>query len=197
VKKQRVSTTISQKHLELLKKYVEKYESQQKVLELALESLDSIESLKNSSKMNQALTWEERYWTCLKSTKAACFIQKDGLRILMGSADIELFHEHVTKHKPMEYNIEYFFRKPLKECSLKEVIDGLVFIAIMSNWFDTVDYTDNISFYMLIITHSLGLNNSILNKDMFESLFKTYGVTFESTISEKTIFMKVLKKQTQ
>lgn len=46
--KRRVSTTISIKHWELLKKYTEKYETQQKVLELALESLEK-EKEKQSS----------------------------------------------------------------------------------------------------------------------------------------------------
>jgi len=32
-----------------------------------------------------------------------------------------------------------------------------------------------------------------LNKIMFESVFKTYGVEVESTISEKTIFMRIFK----
>ncbi len=39
MKKYRVNTTISQKHHELLKEFVGKYGTQQKVLEHALESL--------------------------------------------------------------------------------------------------------------------------------------------------------------
>jgi hypothetical protein len=46
----RISTTISQKHWELLKKHAEKFETQQKALELALESLE------NSSKQSPELT---------------------------------------------------------------------------------------------------------------------------------------------
>jgi len=81
----------------------------------------------------------------------------------------------------------------LQLLSLKEVVDGLVVIAKMSNWFDTLEDKDNGDHYQLIITHSLGLNNSILNKEMFESVFKTYGVKVESTISEKMIFMNIFK----
>ena len=54
LKTHRISTTISQKHWELLKKHTEKFETQQKVLEHALESLE------NSSKQNPELTREER-----------------------------------------------------------------------------------------------------------------------------------------
>ena len=120
--KRRICTTISQKHWEILKRHVDKFETQQKALEFALESLD------NGSKQSPALTreekWEERYWICLKSTKLACFIQKDGLKILLETGNINLLNEHVAKYKPMEYNIKYYLQKPLKELSLKEVVDG-------------------------------------------------------------------------
>lgn len=189
--KRRICTTVSQKHWELLNKYSEKYETQQKALEKALECLE------NSSKQSQTLTqeekWEEKYWTLIKATKTACYIQKDGLKILLETANIELFKDYVTQHKPVEYAIEYYLQKPLKELSLQEVINGLVIIAKMSNLFDTADFTEEEGHYKIIITHSLGINNSKFNLMTFESVFKTYGVKVESTISEKMIFMKIFK----
>jgi hypothetical protein len=183
----RISTTIKQKYWELLNKHVEKYGTQQKVLEVALENLE------HSSKQSSASTWEDRYWMLLKSTKLACCVQKDCLRILIKTADTELFKEYVTCHKPMEYAVEYYLQKPLKESSLKDVINGLVIISRLSNWFDTVDQTDDGGHFTLIITHSLGLTNSKLHLMAFESLFETYGVKTKSTISEKTIFVKIFK----
>jgi hypothetical protein len=184
----------------LLNKYAGKFETQQKALEVALESLDKMENMEKGSKQNTTLTreeeWEERHWSCIKSSKVACFVQKDGLKILLENTKVELILEYMTKYQPMVYNIEYFFEKPLQECSLKMVVDGLVSISRLSNWFDTVDLRDNDDNYMLIFTHSLGLNNSKINKVMFDSVFKTYGVKYESTISEKTIFMTVFKNQT-
>lgn len=187
LKTHRISTTISQKHWELLKKNAEEFETQQKALERALECLE------NRSKHIQALAEEEKLWMRLASVKTACLIQKDSLKMLMETSDIELQKEHVTKNKPIEYVIEYYFQKPLKECSLKEVIDGLVINARISNWFDTVDCTDDGSHYTLKLTHSLGINTSKLIKILDESVFKTYGVKAESTISEKTIFIKIFK----
>ena len=49
--------------------------------------------------------------------------------------------------------------------------------------FDTVDYMDNGDYYLLALTHSLGLNNSKLNQTTFESLFETCGANVESKIS--------------
>lgn len=185
--KRRICTTISQKHWEILKKYVEKFETQQKALELALESLE------NSSKPSPALTREEKFWMAHRTVNTACFLQKDALKILVETADIKLFEEYVTRHKPIEYVIEYYFQKPLKECELKEIIEGLVVAIRMSHFFDTIDHTDNGGHYTLLFTHSLGLNASKINLMSFESMFKTYGVKFESSISEKTIFMKIFK----
>lgn len=187
MKTHRISTTISQKHWELLKKHTEELGTQQKVLELALESLE------NSSKQRPELTREERIWLTQKSMKTICSILKDSLKVLLESANIEMFNEYLNKYKPLEYTMEYYFQKPLKEMNLKEVMEGLVIMGGMSNWFDTINYTDDGNHYTLLITHSLGLNNSKLNRRGIESLFETYGVKAESTISEKTIFMKIYK----
>jgi hypothetical protein len=187
LKKHRIATTVSEKHWEILKKHAEKFETQQKALELALECLES------SSKQRLALTEEEKFWMCVASNKAVCTVHKDFLKMLMETADIELHKEYVTRNKPIEYIIEYHLQKPLKECSLNEVINAIVFATKMSHWFDTVDYMDDGGHYTLIITHSLGFNNSKIIQVLHESVFKTYGVETKSEISEKTIFMKILK----
>ncbi|WP_292374079.1 hypothetical protein [Methanosarcina sp. UBA411] len=187
MKTHRISTTISQKHWELLKKHTEEFGTQQKVLELALESLE------NSSKQSPELSREERIWLTQKSMKTICPILKDNLKVLLETANIEMFNEYLNKYKPLEYTMEYYFQKPLKEISLKELLDGVVITGGMSNWFDTIDYTDDGNHYTMLITHSLGLNNSKINKMGIESMFETYGVRVESTISEKTIFMKIFK----
>lgn len=183
----RISTTISQKHWELLKKHAEKLETQQKTLKCALECLE------NKSKQTPALTEEESVWLTQKSMKTMCTILKDNLKVLMETANVEMFNEYWNKYNPLEYTIEYYFQKPLKEISLKELIDGVVTIERMSNWFDTIDYTDDENYYTMIITHSFGLNGSRINKIGIETLFKNYGARIKSTISEKTIFMRIYK----
>lgn len=162
-------------------------ETQKKTLELALECLE------NSSKPKLAFTEEEQFWMHMASVKATCLVQKDFLKTLIETADIELQKEYVTLHKPIEYAIEYCLQKPLRECSLNEVINGLVVSARMSHWFDTVDYSDDGGYYTLRITHSLGFNNSKIVQICHESVFKTYGVKAESVNSAKTMFMKVYK----
>jgi len=101
--------------------------------------------------------------------------------------------EYVIKNKPMKCAVELFHQRSLQECSLKEVVDGLTIVFRTSHMFDTVDYKDNGDYYLLILSHSLGLNNSKIGLTTFESVFKTYGVNIKSRISEKTIFMKVFK----
>ena len=187
MKNHRICTTISEKHWGLLHKLVEKFETQQKTLEVALESLEN--NLKSSPKS----TCEEKYWELLKETKTACFIQKDALKVILENVDFEKLNEYVKQQKPMEYNIEYYNQKPLNECCLKEVIEGLVIITKLSNWFDTVDIKEENGFYMVIFTHNLGFNSSKINNMTFESMLKTYGVKFNSTVSERTIFMKIFK----
>jgi len=187
LKKHRVATTISEKHWKLLEKHAEKFEAQQKALEIALECLE------NSSKQCPELTFEQKYWLGCESIDSMCCVQKDALKILMETVNFERFKEYVIQNKPIECVVEFFYQKSLKECSLKEVVEGLTIVFRISHLFDTVDYTDNGDHYLLALTHSLGLNNSKLNVTTFESVFITCGVNFESIISEKTIFMKVFK----
>lgn len=187
MKKYRINTTISTQHYTLLKKYVEKYESQQSVLEHALESLE------NNSVQSHRLSPEDELWIRYTGVKSACLVQKEGLFWLMNTADIEQLQKIMTDQKPIEYAIEFYLQKPLKECSLKEVVEGLVINSRMSHWFDTTDYTDDGDHYTVKITHSLGLNNSKMLEILDGSVFKTYGAKTEITISEKTFFMKIFK----
>jgi len=52
----RLSTTISPDHWELLKKYLKKHKTQQKVLEVALDNLD------NNSLQEQMLSPDDKLW---------------------------------------------------------------------------------------------------------------------------------------
>jgi len=187
LKTHRISTTISQKHWELLKEHSEIFETQQKALELALESLE------NSSKQSPVLTLEEKYWMRIKRAKSAVIIEKNAFKFLIETTDVELLSEIFSRDKTIEYTIELYFQKPLEECSLKEVIDRLVINLKITNWFDTVDYTDTGGDYKLIMTHFFGFNFSKIIRTSIENMFKTYGVKADSIVSVKTIFMRISK----
>lgn len=186
MQKHRICTTISQKHWDILKEYVVKFETQQKVLELALDNLVHI------SISSAALPREEQIWLALRTMDSACILQKDALKVLLKTADMELFKEYVKQNKPIEYMIEYYFQKPIKECSINEVIEGLVTNARMSHTFDTIDHTDYGSYHTLFFAHSLGLNQSKTALIVLESLFiRSCGVKAEIQISEKTVFARI------
>jgi hypothetical protein len=187
LKKQRISTTISHKHWELLKKYEEKYKTQQKALEVALESLE------NSSKQITELTPEDKTWMRLKKEKFVCVLEKNAFRTLIRNANVEPLQEYIIQHKIMELSIEIFLQRPMKDISLKEVIDGLVSTGFLVNWYDMIHYTDESSHYTLLFTHSFGPNVSQLLGHTFESLFQKYGAKTEITISPVSIFVKVFK----
>ncbi len=174
MKTHRISTTISQKHWELLKKQAEKYETQQKTLEFALECLE------NSSKKGPALSLEEKYWMRLKKAKSLVIIEKTTFKLLIETADIELLSELFIRNKTIEYTIELYFQKSLEECSLKEVIDGLIVNLKITSWIDTIDYTDCEGHYKLIITHDFGVNFSKIATIWIENMFTAYGIKTES-----------------
>lgn len=187
--KRRVCTTISAKHWELLKKYTEKYETQQKVLELALESLEK-------EKQCPVLSPEEQVWLCMRELNVFCLLHKDLFRELSKTADVERFDKLLTKLRLAEYGVVLYNQKSLKECTLKEVMDGLVITTKAGKWLDEIKYTDDGNYYTLRVNHSvvccgIGFSNSF--KLYFEGLFEAYGAKTETKISENNIFMKIYK----
>jgi hypothetical protein len=189
LKNHRISTTISQKHWALLNKYMEKYHTQQNVMEHALESLEK------NSEPRASRTKEEELWfrIGMEIRGTLVIFQKDSTKILLDTADIERLREYAIKEKPIEFAIEYYYQKHLKECSLQELIDGIIINIKMQNSSAAIDYKDNGDSYTINVSHSLGINMSKLLVIMHESLFKSYGVRYECKFSERSIFFKIYK----
>lgn len=186
LRKYRLSTTISMNHWAILKKLSERYGTQQKVLEVALENL-------NNPGHVGSLTREEELWLELYNVKSICMVQRDGLRVLIDCMDIDRWGEYVAQQNPMLFVIEVNLQKALKECSLKEILDTMLINSQISRQFDTTNYSDDGEYYTLKYTHDLGLNNSKMHKILNESLFDSYGAKTECQISERSVFMKIYK----
>lgn len=190
MKKYHLHTTLSLKHKDMLDRLKGKYDTQQKVLELALESLES------GSKKNDQLSREDKFLLYVfKESGWVCSVPKDALKLLVETVDLDRLREYVDRSKPLEYTMEFYAQKPLKECRLNDILDAAVESSRMSNWFDTIGYTDDGDHYTLKIYHSMGFNTTKIYQIFFESLFNSYGVKCESMISESTLFMTVHKSR--
>lgn len=187
MKKHRVHTTISAKHWELLKRHTEKFETQQKVIEHALENLEN-------GSTNQKLSPEMHLWMRIgRDMTPISLLHRNFLEALFVTADIEKIEKITTVLKPGEYLVEWYYQKPLKNCSLKEVIDGIIFTTKRGNLFDTINYTEDGNCYSMKINHSLTIKGSRWFRIIFEDLFKAYGVKTESEFSETGVFIKIFK----
>jgi hypothetical protein len=183
----RISTTISQKHWDLLKKHVEKYKTQQRVLEVALENLE------NDSKQSSELTVEEKAWMRINKEKTICVIEKNAFQLLIENADVEPLQEYFIKNKIIESRIELIFQKPIKELNLEELIVGIVSAGKLINWIDTAEYTENDMHYSIVMSHSLGQEISKMISDSYRNMFEINGIRAELTSSTKNIFVNVFK----
>jgi activator of 2-hydroxyglutaryl-CoA dehydratase len=185
VKKHRLSTTISAKHWELLKKHSNHFETQQKALEHAIEKLENSHS-------GTELSPEAKLWVHMGTDIGSiCAVYRETLRTLLENSDIERVLQ--MSRGEVIYIIEDYFQKPLKKISLKEILDALVFTGITTSWFDLASYEDKGEYYCLKVAHSLSLNGSKLVKLWLDELFKAYGARTESNISVHSIFMKIYK----
>jgi hypothetical protein len=191
MKKHHVHTTISAKHWAILNKLTEQCETQQKALEKALESMES------GSQLSPPKSVEDKIWAQWGTNfnKVAVIMQKDSYKVLLDSADIDRFLEYLADHKPMTFAIEYVSGKPVKDLTLKELLDAIVTKVKVQNTADMINYTDDGDHYTLTISHSLGLNHSRVLQIGKESLFNTYGVKTESTITENSVFVKIYKNE--
>lgn len=187
--KNHLHTTLSDKHFEILKKYTEKFGTQQKALEFALESLE------NNTKQSSVQSTDEQVWVLTgKGTESACVLHKDAVRALFEGADVKRIIKLVTTQKMAEHMVSWYYQKPLKKCSLKEVIDGVIFFLKEAKIFDAVNYVDCGNYYTLKMVHGLDIRTSKMFNIFMDSLFEAYGVKTESEISEKSLFMKIYKK---
>ena len=96
---------------------------------------------------------------------------------------MEKFQDYIKKETPTEFALEWFYHKPLKECSLQELIDALLLKIKVQGGFDTLNCSEDDKCYSIDMTHNMGINCSLMNVIMYESLFKSYGARFESDYS--------------
>lgn len=190
MKKHHIHTTISEKHWAMLNKLTEKYETQRITLEKALENLES------NPQSDTSLSMEDRIWAqCGRDFKRVIVIMhKDSYKTLLDISDIDRFVEYMANQIPMKSFIEYVSGKPLKDLTLKELLDAIVIKVKTQNTADMINYTDDGDYYTLVISHSLGLNHSKVLQIGKESLFNSYGVRTESRTTEKSVFIKIYKK---
>lgn len=190
MEKHRINTTISAKHWEILKRHAAKYESQQKTIELALESLE------DKSEQIPGLSSNEQLWMSIgrDMSSSISLVHKSFFDELIETADCERMFKIYAKLRPAEYLVVWYYKKPLKKCSLEEVIEGIILTTRMGNWFNTMNHKDNFNHYTIEINHELKMKGSILFTKFFEDLFEAYGVKTESEISETGFFIKVFKK---
>ena len=120
-------------------------------------------------------------------------LQKDTGKLFLENTDIERFKKYNSEKKSLEYAFEYYYHKPLNECSLQEIIDGIVLSIKFFGGFDSLNCTDEGGYYKINITHSMGLNVSKIIVIMHESLLKNYGAKFKIHYSEHNIFFEVHK----
>lgn len=185
--KHRICTTISAKHWGLLKKYTEIYETQQKTLEAALEKLE------NGPKQSP-LSPEDQLWVRMTEVRKILSIMHRDLFVeFIKTADTERIIDFKINHRMGKHMLEWQCQKPLKKCSLREVMDGLINMGKILNWFDSISYTDNGDYYILKILHNMGINNSKISKALLENLFGEYGVKTEYEVTETSLFIKVFK----
>ena len=188
MKSHRISTTISEKHWVLLNKLVEKFQTQQKTLEVSLESLEN--GLKNST---ETLTREDKAWMQIKKQNTLCVIDKNAFNLIIQNANCEPLYEYFIQNKLLESRIELLFKKPTKELNLEELIVGIVSASKLINWIDTVEYTENDIHYSIVMSHSLGQEISKMISDSYRNMFKTNGIKAEIKSSTKNIFLDVFK----
>ena len=189
MKKYRVNTTISPEHHEILLKHRDKLGTKQKVLEQALESLE------NNGEQPPELSRGEKQWirNYREMRNTLTVLPHELLKTLLKTADIDGWRAYIDKVQLAQFGLEYFYNKPLKEFSLQEVIEGIVFTIKLQGSSDTINYTDNGDHFMINVTQSLGIFCSEALIIMFGSVLNTYGAKFETHFTERSFYFKIYK----
>jgi hypothetical protein len=189
MKKRRISTTISAKHWDLLEKYTEQFETQQKALEHALEHLER-------GAQNKVQSEEDRIKLKFVEFKPVCILHKDIVLELFRTADCDRLCKLIISMKIAEYQLLLCYQKHLKDMSLKEVVEGIVVTSRIANWLESIEYIDDGNCYTIMATHNAkNASFSKIFELFFQNLFETYGVKTESTVTDHGLLMKIFKDQ--
>jgi hypothetical protein len=166
---------------------MEKYGTQQKVLERALESLEYLTRTEVDVSDESSL-----HMINGAADKSTYVLHRDAVRVLFETVDIPRLEQVIIRRKGPEF-IEFYFHKPLKKCSVKELVEGIVMTVRMTNLFDSVTYTEEADHYLVKISNSLGINNSIIGRMEIENICKSYGARCESFVSDMLCMTKIYK----
>ena len=128
-----------------------------------------------------------------KDLKPISLIHRDYLEELFHTADVEQLEKITAALKPAEHMVVWYYQKSLKNCTLQEVIDGIILTIKVGNLCDTANYSDEGNSYILKVTHSLTIKGSRMFKIYFEDALTAYGAEVESEITSTGIFMKIFK----
>lgn len=187
----RISTTISPKHFALLKKHAKVHGTQQKVIELALEKFEK------NALQDPVLSPEELFILQTWRDKLSCMVYKELFINLLKTVDLKQNEEWYKANRMcMAFALEFFYQRPFRELSLREILDGLVSLARISNMFNQYIYSDDGDHFTVKVYHEYGLHGSRYLLLMFENIFNFSGVAYKSSISEKSLFVKVYKNKT-
>ena len=143
----------------------------------------------------QQLSKEEKLWIRVgKEIKDILTIfQRDLAKMLLETADMEQYREYIKNVNPAMFAVEWYYNKPLKECTLQEVINALILNIKTQSSADTINCTENDHFYMIHLTHNFGIKASEMLAMMNYMALESYGAKFESNFSERSIMFKVFK----
>jgi hypothetical protein len=186
--RQRIYTTISKKHYSILKKYEEKYRTQAKTLELALELLNG----------KPLLSEEEQIWRIVYKTPRAVTINRDLLIRLF-----EVFLERNGGEQELRdlctksgYLCTLFLSilgKPVDQANLREAVDALYMLYNFSHFFERVSLREQDNFYELTLTHPGNKFYSMAFKIFTEIILKDLNLKIESRIEEHYLILKIYK----
>jgi hypothetical protein len=119
---------------------------------------------------------------------APCLIPRESPKTFFDAGDSKKFEEDVARYVPMEHAVEHLYHRPIKELSLREIVDGLVInLRVSPRRLDTVHCSDDGDYYTLKATHSMGPNCSRITHQLCDSLFGRYGAKTEGTIRKRSI----------
>lgn len=121
----RLNTTISSKHYEILKKYENKYKSQRRVIEAALELLEK----QSTPELNSR---DELWGRMRKELDVACFSRRATELVIAGK------NEEAIRNNHLPFYLEWYYQKPLNQLNLDQITCALKDILEASNIFKNI-----------------------------------------------------------
>jgi|Deesub1362A_J573_1020465.scaffolds.fasta_scaffold00735_11 hypothetical protein len=178
----RLSTTLSKEYFDTLEKYAKKFGTQKSVIEKALDLLDQ-----RYNPFRERT--DEIIWSKLREELDHLSISRTFLiHLIKGEFDT------AAVDNASEYLVSWYLKKPVRDATLGELLDGVKKMYEASNHFKRIEYIKRDGEFVVTFWHFMGMEYSRFMTKYFVNFFEKLGFPVTPDVMNVCFVIKICEQ---